>query len=51
MTLRFCVLLPALLALSVAARAQAGAGFGFEYRPVAPVVQGTDTLANAWAGD
>ena len=50
MTLRFCVLLPALLALSVAARAQAGAGFGFEYRPVAPVVQGTDTLANAWAG-
>ena len=48
--LRFFVLLPALLALSVAVRAQTGAGFGFEYRPVAPVVQGADTLANAWAG-
>ncbi|MBD2768519.1 T9SS type A sorting domain-containing protein [Hymenobacter sp. BT664] len=48
--LRFTTLLLALLAFSVVARAQAGAGFGFEYRPVAKVVQGTDTLGNAWAG-
>ena len=40
----------ALLALSFAARAQGGAGFGFEYQPLAKVVQGPDTLRNAWAG-
>lgn len=48
--LRFTAFLLALLAFSVAARAQAGAGFGFEYRPVAKVVEGGDTLRNAWAG-
>ena len=47
---RFCVFLLALLTFSVGARAQSAAGFGFEYRPVGPVVQGTDTLRNAWAG-
>jgi hypothetical protein len=40
----------ALLAFSVTANAQSGAGFGFEYRPAGKVVQGTDTLRNAWAG-
>jgi len=39
-----------LLVVSLTARAQAGAGFGFEYRPLAQVVQGPDTLRNAWAG-
>ncbi len=42
------MLLLALLAFSVAARAQGV--FGFEYRETAKVVQGTDTLRNAWAG-
>ncbi len=49
-TLRFSVFLLLLLAFSGGARAQAGAGFGFEYRPAAAVVQGADTLRNAWAG-
>jgi len=48
--LRSTLLLLALLAFSVAAWAQSGVGFGFEYRPAAPVVQGADTLRNAWAG-
>ncbi|MBT2558889.1 T9SS type A sorting domain-containing protein [Hymenobacter sp. ISL-91] len=30
--------------------AQQSAGFGFEFRPVAKVVQGGDTLRQAWAG-
>ena len=47
---RFCVFLLALLTFSMGARAQSAAGFGFEYRPVGPVVHGTDTLRNAWAG-
>ena len=47
---RYYAFLLALLALSGAARAQSGAGFGFEYRSAAKVVQGTDTLRNAWAG-
>jgi hypothetical protein len=40
----------ALLAFSLAAKAQPSTGFGFEYQPVAKVVHGTDTLRNAWAG-
>jgi hypothetical protein len=48
--LRSYAFLLALLAFSVGARAQSGAGFGFEYRPLAKVVHGTDTLRNAWAG-
>ncbi|MBF9142564.1 T9SS type A sorting domain-containing protein [Hymenobacter properus] len=38
----------ALLAFSFATRAQSR--FGFEYRAAAKVVEGTDTLSNAWAG-
>ena len=48
--LRYYAFLLVLLAFSVVARAQSRARFGFEYRPAAPVVQGTDTLRNAWAG-
>jgi hypothetical protein len=48
--MRTYTLLLALLAFSLVSRAQSGTGFGFEYRPVAKVVQGTDTLRNAWAG-
>ncbi|WP_082684861.1 T9SS type A sorting domain-containing protein [Hymenobacter sedentarius] len=48
--LRSYVFLLALLAFSFAAKAQTGAGFGFEYRPAAKVVEGMDTLRNAWAG-
>ena len=48
--LRSYALLLALLAFSLVASAQSGAGFGFEYRAAAKVVQGTDTLANAWGG-
>ena len=44
------ILVLALLACSLTARAQAGGQFGFEYQPVAKVVHGTDTLRNAWAG-
>ena len=47
--LRSYAFLLALLAFSFAARAQTSR-FGFEQRAVAKVVQGTDTLANAWAG-
>jgi hypothetical protein len=47
--LRSYAFLLALLAFSFAARAQASR-FGFEYRAAAKVVEGTDTLANAWAG-
>ncbi len=45
--LRSYALFGLLLLASGAARAQT---FGFEYRPVAKVVHGTDTLRNAWAG-
>ena len=48
--LRSSALLLALLAFSVTAWAQPGGGFGFEARPAAKVVHGTDTLSNAWAG-
>ncbi|MFC7666261.1 T9SS type A sorting domain-containing protein [Hymenobacter humi] len=48
--LRTYTFLLVLLAFSGFARAQSGAGFGFEYRPAAPVVHGTDTLRHAWAG-
>jgi len=47
---RFYAYLLALLIFSGVARAQSATGFGFEYRPVAKVVHGTDTLRNAWAG-
>lgn len=40
----------ALLASANPATAQPSAGFGFEFRPVAKVVQGGDTLRQAWAG-
>ena len=39
-----------LLALAGVARAQSGTGFGFEYRAAGAVVQGPDTLRNAWMG-
>ena len=39
-----------LLAFMGRARAQSGTAFGFEYRPAGAVVQGTDTLRNAWMG-
>jgi hypothetical protein len=39
-----------LLGFAYAAEAQPGTTFGFEYQPVAKVVQGADTLRNAWAG-
>jgi hypothetical protein len=48
--LRSYALLLALLAVSLLSRAQGPTSFGFEYRPVAKVVHGTDTLRNAWAG-
>ncbi|GAB3858944.1 hypothetical protein GCM10028822_34730 [Hymenobacter terrigena] len=48
---RFYALVLASLAFSGVARAQSGsAAFGFESRATAKVVQGTDTLRNAWAG-
>lgn len=47
--IRSYAFLLALLAFSIVARAQS-TRFGFEYRPLAKVVQGTDTLRNAWAG-
>ena len=49
MTRSFFLLL-ALLAFASVAQAQSGSGFGFEYRAVGAVVQGTDTLRNAWMG-
>ena len=48
--IRSYALLLALLAFAFAARGQSATAFGFEYRPVAQVVQGADTLRNAWAG-
>ncbi|MBJ6110663.1 T9SS type A sorting domain-containing protein [Hymenobacter sp. BT523] len=48
--LRSYAFLLALLAFSIGARAQSASRFGFEYRAAGKVVQGTDTLANAWAG-
>ena len=49
MTRSFFLLL-VLLACANVARAQSGSGFGFEYRSAGAVVQGTDTLRNAWMG-
>ncbi len=40
----------AFLFVSSAARAQSGGVFGFQYRPAAKVVEGSDTLRHAWAG-
>ena len=40
----------ALLACAGRARAQSGTAFGFEYRSAGAVVQGADTLRNAWMG-
>ena len=48
--IRSLFLLLALLAFTGRARAQSGTAFGFEYRPAGAVVQGTDTLRNAWMG-
>ena len=48
--LRPYALLLVLLAAPFFAQAQSGTAFGFEYRPAAKVVEGTDTLRNAWAG-
>ena len=48
--IRSLFLLLALLAFTGRARAQSGAVFGFEYRPAGAVVQGPDTLRNAWMG-
>ena len=48
--IRSLLLLLALLAFSARARAQSGTAFGFEYRPAGAVVQGPDTLRNAWMG-
>ncbi|MFD1468554.1 T9SS type A sorting domain-containing protein [Hymenobacter caeli] len=39
-----------LLVLSAGAARAQSAAFGFEYRALAPVVEGTDTLRQAWAG-
>ncbi|MCC2547285.1 T9SS type A sorting domain-containing protein [Hymenobacter sp. BT175] len=48
---RFILLLSfGLLSGLLAPPARAQQPFGFEYRPLAKVVQGTDTLRNAWAG-
>ena len=47
---RSLFLLLVLLALAGRARAQSGTAFGFEYRPAGAVVQGADTLRNAWMG-
>ncbi|WP_019946354.1 T9SS type A sorting domain-containing protein [Hymenobacter aerophilus] len=46
--LALAVLLPGAAALPAAA--QQSTGFGFEFRPVAKVVQAGDTLRQAWAG-
>ena len=48
--IRSLLFLVALLAFSARARAQSGTAFGFEYRPAGAVVQGSDTLRNAWMG-
>jgi hypothetical protein len=48
--IRSFTLLLVLLACAGLARAQSGTGFGLEYRPAGAVVQGTDTLRNAWMG-
>ena len=50
MKLLHAITVLALTGSAFAARAQTTASFGFEYHPVAKVVQGTDTLRNAWAG-
>ncbi len=46
----FGLLLALTLGTSRPAASQNNASFGFEFRPAAKVVQGTDTLRNAWAG-
>ena len=48
--IRRYLLLLVLLACCGAARAQSGPGFGLEFRPAGAVVQGPDTLRNAWMG-
>jgi hypothetical protein len=48
--IRSLFVLLALLAFSGRAQAQSGTAFGFEYRPAGAVVQGPDTLRNAWMG-
>ena len=48
--IRSLLFLVALLAFTARARAQSGTAFGFEYRPAGAVVQGSDTLRNAWMG-
>ncbi|MBO2010634.1 T9SS type A sorting domain-containing protein [Hymenobacter negativus] len=48
--LRSYALLLVFLTITIVSKAQAPTSFGFEYRPVAKVVHGTDTLRNAWAG-
>lgn len=47
---RLLFLVTAVLVGSATTAAQAQSAFGFEFRAVAKVVQGTDTLRNAWAG-
>ncbi|SES80870.1 T9SS type A sorting domain-containing protein [Hymenobacter actinosclerus] len=47
---RLLALAALLLAGTQPALAQQAAGFGFEFRPVAKVVQAGDTLRQAWAG-
>ncbi|MCI1187763.1 T9SS type A sorting domain-containing protein [Hymenobacter sp. DH14] len=48
--IRSLLFLLALLAFTSQVQAQSGTAFGFEYRPAGAVVQGTDTLRNAWMG-
>ncbi|MET4074641.1 T9SS type A sorting domain-containing protein [Hymenobacter sp. UYCo722] len=48
--IRSLLFLLVLLAFTGQARAQSGTAFGFEYRPAGAVVQGPDTLRNAWMG-
>ena len=48
--IRSLFFLLALLVFVGRTQAQSGTAFGFEYRPAGAVVQGTDTLRNAWMG-
>ena len=50
MQFRYATILALLLGGTLGAQAQGTVGFGFEYRPAAKVVQGTDTLRQAWTG-
>lgn len=49
-SLLFIAFLLVLLMLVCRAQAQSGTAFGFEYRPAGAMVQGADTLRNAWMG-